>query len=90
MLYIYEDWELIPNTVRGRIEVDYKRIGDTHTIKLIKFDVRYPIYGIEVLQQGTLRIKQGRSQHAIKTGVDYFVLYPYRNGKPFIFERAKT
>ena len=42
MRYIYEDWGLIPNTVRGRIEVDYKRNGDTHTIKLIKFDVRYP------------------------------------------------
>ena len=90
MLYIYEDWDLIPNTVRGRIEVDYERNGDTHTIKLIKFDVRYPIYGIDVLQKGTLKIKQGRSKHAIKTGDDYFVLYPYRNGKPFIFERAKT
>ena len=31
--------------------------------------------------------RRGVRYYNIKTGDDYFVLYPYRNGKPFIFEK---
>ena len=72
----------------GSIRVDFKETQNAFIIKTLEFNYRYPAYGIEVIKQG-LRINKSGSAHAIVKGETYFVLYPYRNGKPFLFEVEK-
>ena len=36
-----------------------------------------------------LAIRKAGSKHAVNFGEDYFVLYPYRAGVPFLFELEK-
>ena len=69
----------------GSIRVDFKETQKAFVIKTLEFNYRYPAYGIEVLKRG-LRINKSGSAHAIVKGETYFVLYPYRIGKPFLFE----
>ena len=86
MIYIYNDETPI---FGGRITIDYTRNEAGHTLKLVKFDVRYPTSGIDkIFEKGIVRIN-GKSRHALITGEDFFVLYPYRNGTPFLFEREE-
>ena len=87
MLYTYNDDTPI---FGGRITVDYTRNEYGHTLKLVKFDVRYPASGIDkIFEKGLVRIN-GKSRHELITGKDFFVLYPYRIGKPFLFEKHEN
>lgn len=86
---VHEEVELEGKPTGGYIMVDYNRKGSTHTLKLIDANIRYPIYGIEALLNAPkreLQIINGRGKHGLIKGKDFFVLYPYRIGKPFLFE----
>ena len=72
----------------GSIRVDFRETPKAFVIKTLEFNYRYTAYGIEVLKPG-LRINKSGSAHAIVMGETYFVLYPYRIGKPFLFEVEK-
>ena len=73
----------------GKIKVDFRETPKAFIIKTLEFNYRYPAYGIEVIKHG-LRINKDGSKHAIVTGENYFVLYPYRCGEPFMFEKDLT
>lgn len=84
MKYIYRDTTPI---FGGEIRVDYSYRNETHIIKLISFEMRYPVYGIDaIFKKGIVKIGK-HSRHAIIAENDYLVLYPFRIGKPFLFER---
>lgn len=72
----------------GSVTVDYHLTGETHVLKLVDFNYRYPAYGIDtIFKNKTVRIDNRRSKHAIVVRPGFFVLYPYRMGKPFLFEK---
>lgn len=79
-------------------ETDYMDRGATVTVsvtdtgkaiclKLIENTFRYLNGNLEMLlQPGKARINKERSPHAIHYGDDWFCIYPYRNGIPFMFD----
>ena len=84
MTYIHKDDTPV---FGGMIKIDFRETADAFCLKSIVFDYRYPPYGIEVLKHD-LRINKNGSRHAIVMLHNAFVLYPYRNGKPFYFKKT--
>lgn len=74
----------------GEIVVDIHETEKSYIFKLIKNTYRYSPAQIDLLfaKSNRVAIKKEKSQHAIVEGNDYFVIYPYRAGLPFLFEQV--
>lgn len=70
------------------IEVEAKETEKSFILKLIRDDSRYKDGHMEVLfgDSGRVVINKDGSPHAIVNNDDWFVVYPNRNGVPFLFE----
>lgn len=84
MIYKYKDDTPV---FGGSVTVDYHSTGETHVLKLIDFNYRYPAYGIDAIFKNKIVRITRRSKHAIVVRPGFFVLYPYRNGKPFYLKK---
>lgn len=89
MKYEYkEDNILLHGRKGGKILIDIKETPSTYIIKTLEFSLHYPIGEIEVLKNG-LKVQKHRSPHCITKDDNYFVIYPYRNGTPFVFKAVE-
>lgn len=87
-LYVHkaseDDYMDIGSYLICRVEETEKSI----TLELIENTFRYLNGNLEMLlKEGKARINKSRSPHAMRFYQDGFVIYPYRNGIPFYFER---
>jgi len=70
------------------ITVDAKETDEAFILKLVKDNSRYPDGHMVVLfgETGKATILKSGSKHALVNKTDWFVVYPNRNGVPFLFE----
>ena len=87
--YRYEDREYCYN--RGSIIMRVKETEKTISFELVKNDMRYSPAHIDMMfaESNKAKINKDKSHHAINFGDDYFVIYPYRAGIPFLFEHME-
>ena len=84
--YKYEDTNDIRN--HGKIILQVKETDKAYNFELIKNTMRYSPAHIDMMfsKSYKARVTKANSPHAINLGTDYFVLYPYRAGIPFLFD----
>lgn len=75
--------------------IKFKETKESYILTLISDDSRYPSGHIEMLFKNSPKavINKKRSPHGMVTGDDWFTIYPFRAGMPFLFEfqeSAKT
>lgn len=73
---------------KGVIIIEVSETAKSYVFKLIKNTLRYSPAHIDMMfeKDGKTIINKEKSPHAINFGEDYFVIYPYRAGIPFLFE----
>lgn len=88
-LYIYKD-NSFGN--RGEYIVKLKETDKSYIFELVKNDMRFSPAQLDMMFSKSNRVKvsKDKSHHAMNTGEDYFVIYPYRAGIPFLFDRVKN
>lgn len=90
-LYEYKD-DSIPGS--GHVVIDVTETEKMYTFKLVENTCRYDPWRISSLfkKSTQVRIKKYRSKHSVMTWDNGFVIYPYRDGIPYLFkyiERGK-
>lgn len=83
-LYEYKD-DGIPGG--GHIVIDVTETEKMYTFKLIENTFRYDPWRISSLfkKSKQAKIKKYRSKHSVMTWDNGFVIYPYRDGIPYLF-----
>lgn len=85
--YIYTNQEVWN---QGTITIQVKSTDKTLSFTLLENTIRYSPSAIDMLfsKSNAIKINKARSQHSISADYDdWFVMYPYRLGIPFLFER---
>ena len=84
-LYEYKD-EGIPGG--GHVVIDVVETEKVYTFKLVENTCRYDPWRISSLfkKSKQARIKKYRSKHSVMTWDNGFVVYPYRDGIPYLFK----
>lgn len=84
-LYEYKD-DSIPGS--GHVVIDVTETEKMYTFKLVENTGRYDPWRISSLfkKSTQVRIKKYRSKHSVMTLDNGFVIYPYRDGIPYIFK----
>lgn len=84
-LYRYED-KSFGN--RGEYIIRFNETEKSFILELIKNDMRFSPAHLDMMfeKSNTVRVSKSKSPHAMNFGNDYFVIYPYRNGIPHLFE----
>lgn len=74
----------------GSIVVEVSETEKSYILKLIENTYKYSPAHIDMLfeKSNKVVIKKEKSPHAIIEGGDYFVIYPYRAGLPYLFEQV--
>ena len=93
-LYEYEDKTIV---FGGKIKVEVKETRKSITLRLIENTFRYSPPQIDLLFGGSevVRISKRHPQHSINRdsnyglGEEWFVIYPFHLGIPFLFELIK-
>lgn len=72
----------------GAITIEVSETDKSYIFRLIENSCRYSPAHIDMMFKKSNRvvIKKEKSPHAVIDGKDYFVIYPYRAGIPFLFE----
>ena len=86
-LYRYEDRDSYTN--RGEYIIKLKETEKSYTFELIKNDMRFSKGHLDMLfsKSKKVKINKEKSPHAINiSGDDWFCIYPYRAGIPYVFE----
>lgn len=88
-IYKYEDKEAIMNY--GRVILKVSETAKAYYFQLIENTMRYSPAHIDMMfaKSDSVRINKERTSHAMNLGEDYFVIYPFRAGIPFLFELVK-
>lgn len=88
-LYRYEDKNNWAN--RGEYIIKLKETEKAYTFELIKNDMRFSPSHLDVLfgKSKKVKINKEKSPHAINVGGDWFCIYPYRAGIPYVFEHIE-
>lgn len=76
----------------GEIVIDFKETEKSFCLTLLSNTCRYSPPHIDMLfsKSSSIRILKSKSSHAFffsDFANDWFVLYPYRDGIPFLFEK---
>lgn len=73
---------------KGTIIIGVSETAKSYIFKLIENTFRYSPAHIDMMfaKSNKVIINKEKSPHAINLGEDYFVIYPYRAGIPFLFE----
>ena len=73
---------------RGKIIIEVSETAKSYIFELINNTFRYSPVHIDMMfaKSDKVIINKEKSPHAIILGNDYFVIYPYRAGIPFLFE----
>lgn len=84
-LYEYKD-DSIPGS--GHVVIDVTETEKMYTFKLVENTCRYDPWRISSLfkKSTQVRIKKYRSKHSVMTWDNGFVIYPYRDGIPYLFK----
>ena len=86
-LYRYEDKDSYTN--RGEYIIKLKEMEKSYTFELIKNDMRFSPAHLDMLfgKSKKVKINKEETHHAINiSGDDWFCIYPYRAGIPYVFE----
>ncbi len=86
-LYRYEDKDSYTN--RGEYIVRLTETEKSYTFELLKNDMRFSPAHLDMMfaKSNKVKVNKERSIHAINiVGDDWFCIYPYRAGKPYVFE----
>lgn len=70
------------------ITVDAKETEDSYIFTLVQDNSRFPDGHMKVLfdKKNRAIVKKKGGRHAVVNREDWFVIYPDRNGVPFLFE----
>lgn len=73
---------------KGTIIIKVSETAKSYIFKLIENTFRYSPAHIDMMftKSNKVIINKEKNPHAINLGEDYFVIYPYRAGIPFLFE----
>lgn len=73
---------------KGTIIIGVSETAKSYIFKLIENTFRYSPAHIDMMfaKSNKVIINKEKSPHVINLGEDYFVIYPYRAGIPFLFE----
>lgn len=73
---------------KGAIIIEVSETVKSYIFKLIENTFRYSPAHIDMMftKSNKVIINKEKSPHVINLGEDYFVIYPYRAGIPFLFE----
>lgn len=84
-LYEYKD-DSIPGS--GHVVIDVTETEKMYTFKLVENTCRYDLWRISSLfkKSTQVRIKKYCSKHSVMTWDNGFVIYPYRDGIPYLFK----
>lgn len=84
-LYEYKD-DSIPGG--GHVVIDVTETEKMYIFKLIENTCRYDPWRISSLfkKSTQARINKHRSKHSVMTWNNGFVIYPYRDGIPYLFK----
>ncbi len=84
--YKYEDKDDVMN--HGRIILKVSETEKAYYFQLIENSMRFSPAHIDMMfsKSDSVRINKERTAHAMNLGEDYFVIYPFRAGIPFLFE----
>ena len=71
----------------GHVVIDVTETEKMYTFKLVENTCRYDPWRISSLfkKSTQARIKKYRSKHSVMTWDNGFVIYPYRDGIPYLF-----
>lgn len=88
-IYKYEDTNDFRND--GKIVLQLKESEKSYNFQLVVNTMRYSPAHIDMMfsKSDKARVPKANSPHAINFGEDYFVIYPYRAGIPFLFDLVK-
>lgn len=88
-LYRYSKDELFNS---GVITIEVSETNKSYIFKLIENTFRYSPAHIDMLfsKSNRIMINKEKNPHAINIGEDYFVIYPYRAGIPFLFDYVES
>ena len=75
----------------GEIILQVKESEKSYNFQLIKNTMRFSPAHIDMMfsKSDKARVPKVNSPHAINFGEEYFVIYPYRAGIPFLFDLVK-
>lgn len=85
--YVYEiDYVDAPPRNLGFLDVEFTEREKSYVMKVIRSTIRdLPPILDRLLQSGKAIVKKRGSQHAMRFGTGFFVIYPERLGTPFVF-----
>lgn len=86
-LYRYVDKDDATN--RGEYIIRLHETPTSYVFEKIKYDMRFSPAHLDMIFKGSnkVTVNKTRSPHAINTwGDDWFCIYPYRAGIPYVFD----
>jgi hypothetical protein len=93
MLYRYEyiiEYCNAPEVNKGYLDIDFRENKNSYTMQVIKTNLKdLPPILDRLLESGKAIIKKRNSKHSMRFGIDkdFFIIYPERLGKPFLFKQ---
>lgn len=78
---------------RGEYIIRLKETDKSYIFELVKNDMRFSPAHLDMMfsKSNKVRVNKDKSPHAINiVGDDWFCIYPYRLGIPYVFEYDKS
>ena len=84
-LYIHKDNSF---NNRGEYIIRLKETDKAYIFELIKNNMRFSPAHLDMMfsKSNRARVNKDKSPHAMNIGEDYFIIYPYRAGIPYLFD----